>query len=292
MGSFVKISNSQIISLQKCEQRFYFEHVLKIRPNQMPEPMQRGTDGHTMLEAFFKCMQDGGTHEQCMNAVNDVLLQFIGTPSAAIYRHVIAFGTYVWNQPWKVVSVEESILHPIDDIQFAFTADLVVEWTEGLKKGQQFILDFKFTGQYWTDRELSVYQQLPKYIIYTNEAKGTKIRHAALVMLNTRAAVSATGNNLFMVKWVDISKPKLARLKLENEILIQRVKNLREIGEVDGNSDRFMRTADTYACKMCPFADDLCPMLLNDKDITKSIKRNYTHNTYFEENYGNEAVNK
>lgn len=291
----MKVSNSMMMSAQTCEKRFEFEHIYQIRPKEFPEAMERGLAGHSMMEAFFLKMQEGGTYEQCVEAVNELLPQWLGTSKVEIYRHVLAFGAYVFQQGWKVVTVEVNRLHPLDlyvnrggeeeEIEFAFTADVLFEWTSGPRKGYRFMIDFKFTGQYWTDHELAVYQQLPKYVLYTNEMfpDDIQIRHAGLVMLNTRASKGATGQQLFMLKWLNLDKMKLANVKKENESLALQTSNLRARLEAGGEA---LRTVNTYTCKMCFFAKDVCPMQLEGRDITRTIERNYIHNTYFDDNYG------
>lgn len=294
----MKISNSMMVSADKCEKRFEFEHVYQIRPKEYPEAMSRGIAGHELMEAFYKCMQEGGTYEECVEACNTALASvMLQTPSVTeIYRHVLAFGAYVFQQGWMPVSVEVNNLHDMEmqvtrhgeqeDIEFAYTADVIFEFTSGPRKGRRFIVDFKFTGQYWSDRELNVYQQLPKYVIYTNKdnPEDLPIRHAALIMLNTRAARGATGQNLFLVKWIDLKPEKLRRIEYENRVLAARVAVMRAEGE-EGKRE-FLRTVDTYGCKMCFFAEDICPAQMRGQDITKMIERNYIHNTYFDDNYG------
>lgn len=294
----MKISNSMMVSAGKCEKRFEFEHVYQIRPKEYPEAMSRGIAGHELMEAFYLKMQEGGTYEECLEATNVALANvMLKTPSVTeIYRHVLAFGAYVFQQEWKPVSVEVNHLHPMgifvkrngeeEELEFAYTADVIFEFTTGPRKGRRFIVDFKFTGQYWSDRELNVYQQLPKYVIYTNKDNPDErpITHAALIMLNTRAARGATGQNLFLVKWIDLKPAKLDRIEYENKLMAQRVAIMRAEGEA--GTREFLRTVDTYGCKMCFFAEDICPAQMRGQDITKMIERNYIHNTYFDDNYG------
>lgn len=273
----MKISNSQIASFQKCQKRFYFEHVLKLRPLEYPEAMTRGLDGHLMMEAFFTALIEGKSYDECTEAVNSVLL---GMPpsSLSVYRHVLAFGAYFCSQPWKPILVEANHIADTATGEFAFTPDLAVEWTEGIKRGQQFLLDYKFTGQYWTDREVALSQQLPKYVIYLNKA-GYKINNAGLVMLNTRAAAGATGTNLFLIKWLPLNKQKLATIKADNEEMIRQTSSAKQFW----TPEKFRRTVDQYACKMCVFGEDLCPADLEGRETKRIIERNYVVNDYFDQ---------
>lgn len=282
----MKISNSQIQSFQKCEKRFYFEHILKLKPLTYPEAMEKGIFGHRMMEYFFKAMQEGKSYEDCCSAINPLIEEAQGEGAfelLKVYKHVLAFGYYAFQQEWRVVSVEESRLAPLaeydNEHEYAFTTDVIFEWTVGPKRGLQFIIDFKFTGQYWNDREVNMFQQLPKYIVYTNELDGKNIRHAGIVMLNTRAPQGATGSALFLVKWIPITKEKLQRIKHENEQLVGQIAHAKKYGTPEG----FFRTVDAHQCKMCFFADDLCPAELEGRPTDRIIKRNYEVNTYFDQ---------
>lgn len=284
----MKISNSQIASRQKCEKRFYFEHILKLRPLEYPEAMEKGIFGHDMMKAFFDKMLEGGTYEECVEAVSKLLTEdVIFSSQVSVYRHVLAFGAYVFAQPWRVISVEQSKLAPVrresgDDLSFAFTPDLVLEWTKGPKEGSRFIIDFKFTGQYWNDREVNMYQQVPKYIVYTNELEGNNlIKYGAVVMLNTRASAAASGTGLFMVKWIPLNRTKLQTIKAENEALMEEI----AIDKTFKKPEDYKRTVDAYQCKLCFFADDLCPADLEGRPTQRIIERSYKVNTYFDDNY-------
>lgn len=285
----MKISNSQIGSLQTCERRFYYEHIMKIKPLDYPVAMERGIFGHDLCKAFFKAMQEGKSYEECCEAVNVVLLTGLDNPELLkAYRLVLAYGAYAFQQPWKIIEVEQNRLHPVnEEDEFAYTPDLIFEWTEGVKRGTRGMLDFKFTGQYWTDKEINVYQQLPKYMIYYNLTSDTKVRNCGLVMLNTRAAAGATGADLFLTKWIPVDKKKLQNIKRENELMMQRVKRVKETyAEED-----YLRTVNTFTCKMCFFSEQMCPMQLNGQDITRVVKYAYEENKYFDSNYENVIPN-
>lgn len=288
----MKISNSQIQTFQKCNKRFYFEHILKLKPKSYPEAMEKGLFGHEMMEAFFKRMMEGGSYEECVEAISPLLTEKVMfTDKVSVYRHVLAFGAWVFSQPWRPVQVEESCLVPvdselIDELEFAFTIDIIFEWTMGPKKGRKFALDFKFTGQYWSERELAVAQQLPKYMIYTNKMGVHKISNIGLVMLNTRAAAGASGTGLFQLKWLQAPKIKLETIERENARLMDAV----AFAKINWEPEDYLRTVDTFQCKMCIFADDLCPADLEGRETRRYIERNYELNTYFDDNYEKDPV--
>jgi hypothetical protein len=282
------VSHSNMKSHQKCEIKFYFDVKLNLRPKTWPEPVEKGIFGHDLMEEYFKARLQGASYDEAAalttaflgdaltaNPTNLILLQ-----SASVLKHVLAFGAYVDNQPWKILDVENNQTWPVDeDADFGFTPDLILEWTEGTKRGVPFVLDYKFTGQYWNDRQINTVQQMLKYLIYYNKKNGTKMRHAGVVMLNTRANSNDTGNKLFLLKWLPVSKEKLANIERENEILVRRLEPYFHMTPEEYKAQA-VHTTDENACKTCWYADDVCPQDMNGQDITRTIEANYVVNDY------------
>lgn len=280
----VIVSHSNMKTFANCQMKFYFSVKLNLRPKEWPEPIARGFFGHDLMKVAFTAILNGADYDEAVAAANAELEKKLQeNPQAVvlsnIYRNVLAFVGYYFTQPWETVHVEQNENWAInDDVTFGFTPDLVLRWTKGPKAGLPFVLDFKFTGQFWNDRQLNTVQQMPKYVIYLNKKYGFKIRHAGVVMLNTRAA-QTDNKNLFLVKWLPISKEKLKTIEHENEVWAKQIEPYMRM-----TPDEFhllaVRTPDDFACKTCWFADDLCPMDMNGQDITATAKANYEVNDY------------
>lgn len=283
------VSHSNMKSFDKCKMKFYFDVKLNLKPKTWPDPVFKGLFGHDLMEEFFKCRLNGGSYEDAVATVTSLMGEKLKENSTSpvmleasrLLKHVLAFGSYVDNQPWKVLDVEVNSNWAVEgEAEFGFTPDLVLEWTMGPKRGLPFVLDYKFTGQYWNDRQLNTVQQMPKYLIYYNKIHGTKMRHAGVVMLNTRAVAGATGNQLFLLKWLPISKEKLATIERENEKKVLELEPYFHMTPEQYKDEVAVRTTDELACKTCWYADDLCPMDLNGQDISKAIEANYIQNDY------------
>jgi hypothetical protein len=282
------VSHSNMKSHQKCEVKFYFDVKLSLRPKAWPEPVEKGLFGHDLMEEFFKARLQGMSYDEAASHVTKYLgdritadsTNLVLLDSSRVLKHVLAFGAYVDNQPWRILDVESNSNWPIDDdAEFGFTPDLILEWTSGPQRGLPFVLDYKFTGQYWNERQINTVQQMIKYLIYYNKIHGTKMRHAGIVMLNTRADSNAKGNQLFLLKWLPVTKEKLQNIERENEILVKRLEPFFHMTP-DEYKAQAVRTTDELACKTCWYADDICPMDLNGQDITKTVKANYIKNDY------------
>lgn len=278
-----KISHSDIKAINKCEYRWYYERYLNLMPiGGFPEVMEVGTFGHDLMEEAFKVIRDGGSYEDAAEASGKLLVHVMQSPlKMKVYKNVLAFVAWFLQQELRVVDIEDKQSFPInDEYEFGFTPDLTVEHTVGPLRGSLSVLDYKFTGQYWSDREINAFQQVPKYIHYKNLRTGSNIRRGAVVMLNTRATPNDTGAKLFLVKWLPINNKRLEILQRENELMLERIHGLYQIGTRDGNEalkERLVHTADEKACKFCFFGDDLCPMEQSGKDITRAL-RNYKEN--------------
>lgn len=289
-----RISHSDIKALTKCEWRWYYERYMELVPiNGFPIVMEVGTFGHFLMEDAFTVVMNGGTKQEAIEALQPRLLTVLQVPEKFnVYKNVVAFIEYFFEQPWRVHAIEDTGFYGIDDFkEFAFTPDLVIEILDGPLKGQLIIVDYKFTGQYWVDREVNMYQQVPKYILYYNKLHGTNIKRGMVVMLNTRA--SAGGNNLFTTKWIQPTSPRFANLERENNVMVDRIHFLKTYGETFGDDalkEILVHTADEKTCKMCFFADDICPMEFDGRDITKTLKYNYKKNDTYGYN-NDEATN-
>lgn len=286
----MKISNTQISDAQTCETRFYFAQVADLVQKVRPVAMQRGLDGHEMFEAFFKGMQAGESYEQCVELLEPIVRRLTAAgnfESLKAYRYVLAFGARAFQEEWEIIEVERHLSYPVGEDEYVFTPDLIARWTSGVRRGSLFMLDYKFAAQPWTINELNVYQQGPKYVRYwnlLNPEKDSQIRHFGLVNLLTSASQGSTGDSLYRINWINLDRAKLDRIQLENERLVRQVADLKRTKGKDQTN--YNRTVNTFSCKRCFFAGDLCPVSLGGKPIDKYIKANYEVNTYFKDNYG------
>lgn len=287
----MKISNTQISDAQTCEMRFFFAQVRKLRLKKMPVPLQRGLDGHEMFEAGFKAYQAGGDFQACSDAIEPIAMRLTAEgnyESLKAYRFVLAVIALAFQEEWEIIDCEKHESYPInDEDDYVYTPDLVIRYTTGIHRGSLCMLDFKFAAQPWTEAEINVYQQVPKYIRYWNKTHDEQIKHGRLVFLITGAPQGATGGKLYQIKPIPLEKAKLDRIEFENEILVKRTANLRRTNGDDPTN--YTRTVNTFQCKRCFFKDDLCPISLKGKDIEKYVAVKYEINDYFTSNYGEDV---
>ena len=298
MGQVYYIAVTDIETAQKCERMFYYARILRLRPKQLFPWLKRGSFGHDCMETGFQVIIDGGTEQEAAEVIAAGPLQRLldsGDPDTAemmkVYRHVITFISFTQTDKinWRPVALEDTGMwnldkkvehvkiegESIDDLVFAYTPDLIIEFTQGLYKGQHAVLDYKFLGQYMSEDAVNMAQQIPKYIIYRNKVHTDyKIRRGAFIQLNTRATPDATGHKLFLIKWVEPSKKRLERIEYENEEWVGRVASLYAKPQ-----EQLLRTVNKDVCDKC-FFTELCSTEFDGKPIEKIIQREYVRNEY------------
>lgn len=297
------VSNSDIETFQKCPRMFYYSRVRRLAPSKanLPPALKRGSFGHKLMEKGFETILLGGSIQDATQAAALVLEELLNSddPHASemmgVYRHVCAFLSFATSEKciWRPVALEETGMwnitqnrpaEPTDSVSdriFAYTPDMIVEFTEGLYKGQHAVLDYKFLGQYMKEIALNMSQQIPKYLIYRNKTHTDfKIRRGAFVQLNTRALISDTGHKLFLIKWLDWNKNRLEQIERENERWVEIVARAYE----NPDADNFLRTVNKDVCNWCFFGQfGLCQAEFDGKPqnvIDKIVDREFVRNTY------------
>lgn len=282
---------------------FEYAVIKNLTPKQLPVYIQRGSFGHECAEEGINTLIAGGSLNDAVNSAYVVLQDLMNSNNLltgeimGVFKHVNAFLSYlVDDAPFRPVATEakgmwnitQNMAMPVDDKSwqesdtyaedriFGYTPDLIIEFTKGRFKGQLGVLDYKFLSQYMKEIALEMAQQIPKYMIYrAKEFPDQRIRHGAYIQFNTRAAIGASGHQLFLVKWLDnsITKGRLEQVEFENELLVEKVATAQE------NRTHFLRTVDQAVCERCWFAE-ICNIEFNGKSAEKVIEREFKQNDY------------
>jgi len=140
MAKRILALDSQILdAVQKCGFYTYLNFIKNYRPNEIIAPMERGDLGHTMLEVYYKLLQDGKDwneaveeatkagreHYQGLNLELDM--------SEWIVKTFHQYAEYYKYDGIKVLGVEESfsfIIHEDEELVVAYEGkiDLHAEW--------------------------------------------------------------------------------------------------------------------------------------------------------------------
>lgn len=276
------LSNSDIRTWQQCQMRFVFSKTLGLQKAKLDPPLRMGLTGHKILEEASKAAVLGENVNTAMAGVATEVALAGDPESAKVLSNDIAAWTWMMNQGWEVVEAEQP--HKIEvehayGLTFAFTPDAVMRATTGPMKGQLFVIDYKHTGQYWSDKKIRMFMQIPVYIAYLRKIeKYSSLRHGGIMQINTRKDGAA--NKRFLFKWVpDINKAKLTRTEFENVEILKEIAQFRLLPVAD-QLVLANRTRNETVCAYCPFAEDICPMSWAGHDITSTMRHNYVENTY------------
>jgi len=282
---------------------FEYAVIRNLTPKELPVYIQRGSFGHDCAERGINTLIAGGSIDDAIKSSYTALEELMDSNNPltgeimGVFKHVQAFLYYIVNDAsFRPVATEakgmwnmtQNMAMPVDDKSwqesdayaedriFGYTPDLIIEFTKGLYKGQLGVLDYKFLSQYMKEIALEMAQQIPKYMIYrSKQFPSQRIRHGAYIQFNTRAAIGASGHQLFLVKWLDnsITKGRLEQVEFENELLVEKVATATE------NKTYFLRTVDQAVCERCWFAE-ICNIEFNGKSAEKVIERGFKQNDY------------
>ena len=165
-----------------------------------------------------------------------------------------------------------------DDIDFGMTLDLLVEVTTGPLRGQVLVVDHKFCYNFFTNEEIEMNSQLPKYIVTLREL-GFNVRKAVLNQIRYRGDIK-DGNKLFRRSYVSPSPTRLSAIMEEqlkvSELVLDRVRM--PVSEYRRIARRSMSKRN---CGMCSFRGP-CSMELDGRELeaSRALSLHYTENTY------------
>lgn len=272
------ISNSNIDTYQSCEMRAFFSYKLALQPVESNVAISMGVLGHSLMELYFQAIIEGQTRSEATaiiteKAFTSLTNQFDVNKTLSLATNMIS---WIEDHHWTPVAAEQTFKIDLPNGHtFAMTVDGIFRRESGIKKGSLVLVDYKFTGQYWTDNEVNVAQQVTKYAAYLNKYKFYNIKDVAYMMANTRSNLKDP-DKMLKIKWAPYSEERANRIIEENEKLMDRYAQF--------YNNVTMKTAlhavKPYVCKICPFAKDICPMDLDGKSLDRTIEINYEPNEY------------
>lgn len=290
----ILISNSELDTEQKCDFRAYLSYGEEIRRKDLGEALNRGLFGHDIFEIYFKARLEGKSHEEANQEMYAFMIPKtleIQNPNITnVHRQIQAAIEWFNDLGYVPVEVEEVkkyeipgvFEHPIYGkyrLVFCLTPDVILRGTKkDYDKDELIVTDYKFTGQFWNPEKIRLYQQIPKYIKFLNDFDNYGIKRGLLMQLNTRLNASDKAQ-LFVPKWISPTNVALDRFYQENLVLMKKFAE-RKLQSLQEWKDTATRTINTNDCAWCPFSADLCPQLLEGRNVETTLKAFYEHNDY------------
>lgn len=271
------VSNTEITTYNSCTMQHHYMYVLGLGPREPAMNLYRGQLGHSALETYYSLLQEGLPVDEAHKASLMVIDSEISRIrieekwntekllEASQIKHRLHYYTDVYpKEPFKVLAVEKEYRAPFrQGLDFGFIIDLLVEMTEGPKKGQVGLIDHKFSYNWKTVEELTLDSQLPKYRKALQD-NGIPVKWIMFNQIRTRDMKYRSPQEMFRKAY------GLANATADAVIWHEQHQAAEEI--VERKPPR--RVLAPMVCKTCPFKEP-CMLGMNGQDITNILKDDY-----------------
>ncbi len=280
----VKISHSEVDAFLLCRRKDFYNACLPnpdgtfgVQRKKMSDSLNRGILTHEVLASFFTHLlnnpkdysgayQAGKQHILAAVTANPDMLE--------VTASVSSLYDFFWNSQWfvgyEVLYVEEKFYLEIsDDLTYPFTVDLIVRDS----RGAIVVVDHKTTYNFYTQEQIDLSPQLPKYIGGLR-ALGIRADYALYHQLKHRITAKSTTEDVIKLHRFEPSVKRIQTSFTEQIETARHIQQLRSLPteEVDRLA---IRTANNLVCNSCSFKE-LCINDLNGKSNDLLIEASFT----------------
>lgn len=276
------ISYSEISAWDVCQRQHYYSYTLGLVPTVLPEAINTGTNGHTLLQVFYSALKAGLSQEQAQAMMHTKAKQLVsasGFVDPTILTTIAIIDAYIkdYDSDAKVLFSETRIILPLsrltDDpffanVQVGFTPDVVFE----RKNGFCDVEDFKFVKRAWSDKKTKHFKQTKLYQIFLRTL-GYDVSRGSIRFFNTTTGnVTVDNKNLTLAESLTLTKDFLETVR---EVVLRK----RAIKEGTYDPEATRRTMFYINCDNCFFSD---PCMLEAKGISPDLtfRLHYKKNEY------------
>ena len=297
MSEPIVISHSEVESYLLCNAKHYYAFIEStygpnagLEPKTFSNSLYRGIVGHEALGAFFNAIKDGATineaaevsysllrnkirSDEVLNNPNymNILSDLSGRILPRFYANEVV---KLLSQGWTVVHAEETFRLRMNFEEgtyvYPFTPDAILRD----RAGNLWVWDHKFVYNFYSEAEIKLLPQLPKYI-GALRALGLPIKGGYYNMLRWREVKDESAH-------VAHSKVTPNDTRVQNSFL-QQYRLMELLGGIKQRPDpgpaEIDHTLNGMICRSCSFKT-LCAADLSGVD-TKLMKRvEFRKNTY------------
>lgn len=277
-----RISNSEVSTWLTCQRKYYYEFILNLEPKQANGALGKGTLFHSALASYYDILKAGEPHHKAVAEARKMLLIETAMSNYSldtvmeVDRLLKGYWAYYMGDPdWEILEVEANYDLPItDNFEYSLRLDLYVR---SRSTGAYILVDHKTTYDFWSQDDLDLNPQFPKYIA-SMRANGKQVDYAILNQVRSRALKNPSPEQLFKRA---VCKPSLAKVQtaLREQVLVsQEITRYRELplAVQAANSTRILNKA---VCKWCN-VKSLCLSEYDGGDITYQIEYDFKQRTY------------
>lgn len=276
------MSNSEVEAFQKCQRKHWYGYGLNLSPREKNLPLRAGILGHSVLEKYYKAKRAELTHDECVHEGLSVLAAYMLHPDVEVYsivlKRFLEYAEHYRHEPFRVIDVEGVYTMPLGNgIEYALTLDLLVEYTSGQYKGQQVLIDHKWTSDFWSENAVNMLPQIPKYI-YTLRKLGSTADFGIVSQIRYRKMKDGyTPDKIFRRSIVKPTPERIANIiRIHEKVtsIIRQRKIFPDLWEMDA-----VQTIYRQQCDNCFFRTP-CEIELDGRDASYTFQTMYEQNTY------------
>lgn len=282
------ISISQADSWLTCQRKWLFSYGFKKQSKNISRSLSIGILTHDLLAVFYSAIKEGlsvaDAYQETMGRLSTLFLE--GSYSVEVFTIVqLLVSRYIEQDNLatgtKILAVEEDFFLPINnDYWYGCRLDLLVEATQGNRKGQVLLIDHKTTYDFYTDTALKLNPQMPKYVTAVRFS-GYPVAEAYLNQIRTRFSANVIGNkansDLFKRSPVGITQDKVKSALTHQMVTSERIiEAMRK--PLDLLEQECIPVQNNMICKNCPFQDP-CIMMEEGMSAGKALGSNYVAKT-------------
>lgn len=283
------ISNSEVDAQLTCERKHLFGFIFNKEPVKFGKSLSLGICGHEVLAVFYKAIKNGHSKEKATHAAMVHLsslfvsgkwdVEILAQVHALVSRYIVQETI---SRTCDILAVEEDFYIPIDEnFWYGMRLDLLVRVRTGQQKGNIMLVDHKFTYDFYSEDDLKLNPQMPKYVPAVRLA-GIPVHEAYLNQIRWRFATSKLGEksdeDLFRLSPVQITQARIRSAIRQQIIMSERIIEKRrkplELQIIESQP-----VQNKMVCRSCPFKDP-CIMMNEERDISGVLRTNYQDRTY------------
>lgn len=288
------ISNSEVSDFLLCQRKHYYAHLRKLKRKGQSDALTRGIVGHEALAAYYEFLMDNGTGrvadgkpysaqvlDEAEAAARRVLMGYLSSPDSLVGQEIIydldrilrRYFEFARNDNWTILAVEKQYGIPINnDFEYTMRLDVLA-----FIDGEPTLVDHKFKYNFFTQAELDMNAQVPKYI-GTLRYNGVPVERGMMNQIRYRVSKDQSDENMFKRVYIK-PHPVEIRNTIREQILVSEEIIERRSLTREQQSEAARRVMSPMICKNCPFID-LCKSELMGGDITLTIRSEFEVNDY------------
>lgn len=285
------VSNSEVSSWNDCQRKHFFSFILNLEPKRRSRALNIGIIGHEILAHFYKAVMEGKTKQESYQAAMKLLTPYMmeaesndEIDSIAVLQGLISRYVEIdyLAENTEILAVEKDFYLPVNEsFWYGMRLDLLVRVLSGRSAGNIFLVDHKFTYDFYSFDDLKLNPQTPKYIGVLRNA-GIPVEDGYLNQFRTRFPAhlirGKEDSDLFSMAPTNVKPARIRNAFKQQLIASERIMARRalpfELQEMEA-----IPVMNRMVCRNCPFKLP-CEMMEESVDYKGILEAKYQERTY------------